>query len=130
MKLRPVTKPDKWNKTIKKIWWSCHVGKLWHYCHFTDLWLIWSNCKAGFWSQSVKLTFSIIVTFYLTQFENIAKISLTQLSHYRFEERYFAKKMLTFCKEYFLTLAKLRVLSGTERYIAYLCVLTCQISSF
>ena len=82
---------------------------MWRHSHFTNLWLTWSNPKAGFWLQSVKLTFWIIVTFYLTKFENRAKKSLTQLSHYWFKESYFVKKMLTFCKKCFLTSAKLRV---------------------
>ena len=34
---------------------------------------------------SVKLTFSLKVTFYLTKTENRTKKSLTQLSHYCFE---------------------------------------------
>ena len=36
-------------------------------------------------AQSVKLPFSLIVTFYLTQTENRTKKSLTQLSYYCFE---------------------------------------------
>ena len=36
-------------------------------------------------AQSVKLTFSLVVTFYLTKNENRTKKSLTQLSHYSSE---------------------------------------------
>ena len=35
--------------------------------------------------QSVKLTFSLTVTFYLTKSENRTKKSLTELPHYCFE---------------------------------------------
>ena len=115
-----------------KIWWWCHVGKLWRCCCLTDLWLIWSKPKAVFWSQPVKLTFSIIVTFYFTKFENRAKKSLTQLSHSWFEESYFVKKMLTFCKKCFLTSAKLRVSWYWKVYFLklHMCLPICQISSF
>ena len=41
---------------------------------------------------SVKLTFSLIVTFHLTKIENRAKKSLTQLSSYCFEGTIFVKK--------------------------------------
>ena len=40
-------------------------------------------------AQSVKLIFSLIVTFYLTKIENGTKKFLTQLSHYCFEQRYY-----------------------------------------
>ena len=36
-------------------------------------------------ASSLKLTFSLIVTFFLTKTENITKNSLTQLSHFCFE---------------------------------------------
>ena len=46
---------------------------------------------------SVELTFSSIVTLYLTKTENRIKKSLTQLSHYCFEKRYnIWQKMLVF----------------------------------
>ena len=41
---------------------------------------------------SVKLTFSLTVTFYLTKIENRTKNSLTQLSYYYFEKRYIFDK--------------------------------------
>ena len=45
-------------------------------------------------AQSVKLTFSLTVTFYLTKTENRTQKSLTLLSQYCFE----SKKMLTSAK--------------------------------
>ena len=58
-------------------------------------------------AQSIKLTFLLIVTFYLTKTERKIKKSLTQLSHRYFEQRYyFCQKMLIFCKK-MLTSAKL-----------------------
>ena len=86
-------------------------------------------------AQSVKLTFSLIVTFYLTKTESRNKISLTQLSHYSFEQRYYiGQKTLIFCKE-MLTSAKLRESCYLKVYFSkllklYVCVLTCQILSF
>ena len=57
---------------------------------------------------SVTLKFSLTVTFYLTKTENRTKKSLTYLSHYCFEWRYyFCQKMLIFCKK-MMTSAKLR----------------------
>ena len=68
VKLGQQPKPDKRNMvTLKNQWWR-HVKKLWHRCHFTDLWSIRSNMEAGF-----RLTFSLIVTFYLTKTENRTK---------------------------------------------------------
>ena len=63
MKLGQVTKPDKRN--LKKIVndtisANCDIS------HFSNLWPIWSNPEARSWMQSVKLTFSLTVTFYLT----------------------------------------------------------------
>ena len=47
-------------------------------------------------AQSVKLTFSLIVTFYLSKTENRTKKSLTQLSYYCFEWKYYSiKKVLS-----------------------------------
>ena len=70
-----------------------------------------------------------MVTFYLKKKKkNRTKTSLTQLSHYCFEKRYyFGQKMLTFCEK-MMTSPKLRglalkvVFSETK----YECVLTCQ----
>ena len=63
-------------------------------------------------AQYVKLTFSLKITFYLTNTENRTKKSLTQFSHYCFEERYcFCRKMLIFSKK-MLTSVKL----GGPRY--------------
>ena len=58
---------------------------------------------SGIWIPDacfLKLTFSLIVTFHLTKPENRTKKSLTQLSYYCFEERYyFCQKILFFCKK-------------------------------
>ena len=55
------------------------MSKLWHYCHFPDLWPNWSNREAGFWKQSVKRAFSLIVTASLTKIDRRAKKSVTAL---------------------------------------------------
>ena len=86
MKLGPVTKIDKRNKTnSKKIYdnvmsENCDLiailpiyGQLEQFeCRIPDI-------------ESIKHVFSLIVTFYLTKTENRTIISLTQLSHYCFE---------------------------------------------
>ena len=56
MKLGPVTKLDKGNKTTSKIknWWWHHVGKLWRHCYFSDFWPIWSSPEARFRTQSLQ----------------------------------------------------------------------------
>ena len=65
-------------------------------------------------AQSVKLTFPIIETFYLTKTENRTKKPLTQLSHYCFEERYYFYKKMSMLK--MLTSAKLRGIWYEEVY--------------
>ena len=50
-------------------------------------------------AQSVKLIFSLIVTFYLTKTENRIKISLSQLSYYCEKDTIFAKKILIFLQK-------------------------------
>ena len=86
MKLEPVTKFDKRNKTTSKIptMTSCRE-------------IVTSLSFFGFWAtleqsggripdtQSAKVMFSVIVTFCLTKTENRTKKSLTNLSHYCFE---------------------------------------------
>ena len=58
-------------------------------------------------AQSVKHTFSLPATFYLTKTENRTKKSQSQLSHYCFKVKNIEQKMLSFCKK-MLTSAKLR----------------------
>ena len=81
----------------------------------------------------VTLTFSLIVTFYLTKTENGTKKCLTQLSHYCFEERsYFWQKMLIFCKRN-ADIGKINevwVLKEIFSENTYVRVLTYQILSF
>ena len=81
MKLGPVTKLDKRNKKKKKkmmMMTSCrlfvaNLGSL-------------EQSRSRIWdAQSVKPTFSLTATFYLTKTENRTKKSLTQLSHYCLE---------------------------------------------
>ena len=73
---------------------------------------------------------SLVVTFYLTKTENRTKKSLTQLSHYRFELRYYLcqKKRLFFTKNADISkIKKALVLKGSFSETTYVCVLTCQI---
>ena len=57
--------------------------------------------QSGSWipKMSVKLTFSLIVTFYLTNNENRTKKSWTQLSYYCFEQRYYLWPKMPFYKK-------------------------------
>ena len=106
MKLGPITKLNKRNKiTSKKIWRWRHVGKLWRHCHYSGFWSIWRGRIPD--TESEKVMFSVIANVFLTKTENRTKKSLTKLSHYCFELRYFfGQKTLIFCKK-ILTWAKL-----------------------
>ena len=110
MKLRPITKLDKKNKTTPKKNLTIrlcreNVMSLSFFEFMANLEQLASRILEA---QSLKLTFSLIVTFYLTKTENRTKKSLTQLSHCRFEQGYyFCQKLLILCKK-MLTSAKLR----------------------
>ena len=86
MKLGTVTKLDKGNKiTSKKLTMtSCQktVTSLLLFQFIVNLEQSGSRISDAL---SVKLKYSLIVTFYLTKSENRTKKSLTQLSHYCFE---------------------------------------------
>ena len=72
-------------------------------CDIIVFFPIYGLQPSGIWIPDacfLKLTFSLIVTFHLTKPENRTKKSLTQLSYYCFEERYyFCQKILFFCKK-------------------------------
>ena len=83
MKLRPVTKLDKRNKTTSK---NFDEDGMSANCDVIVIFLI--CCQFGAIlpdAWSVKLIFSLIATFYLTKAENRTKKSLPQLSHCCFE---------------------------------------------
>ena len=86
MKLGPVTKIDKRNKaTSKKIVDDvCRkiVTSLLFFRFIVNLGQSGSRIPD---TESIKLRFSLIVTFYLAKTENRTKKSLTQFSHYCFE---------------------------------------------
>ena len=86
MKLRPVTKLDKRNKTTSKnlTLTSCRniVTSLSIFGFLANLEPPGDRIPD---TESAKVMFSVIVTFYLTKTENRTKKSLTQLSHYCFE---------------------------------------------
>ena len=84
MKLGPVTKLDKRNTaTSKKLMMtSCQQMSL------SNFWFMTNLEQSGSWipdAWSVKLIFSLIITFYLTKIENRSEQSLTQLSYYCFQ---------------------------------------------
>ena len=86
MKLRPVTKLDKRNKTTsKKIEFDVMSE---NYGVIVIFWIL-SNLEQSRGripdTESAKVMFSVIVTFCLTKTENRTKKSLIQLSHYCFE---------------------------------------------
>ena len=86
MMLGPVTKFDKSNKTTSKKFdddimsTSCDVIVIFQFLAILEQFV--SRIPNAL---SVKLTFSLIVPFYLTKPENRTKKSLTHLSHYCFE---------------------------------------------
>ena len=86
MKLGPVTKRDKKNKTTSKNF-DDHVMS--RNCDVIVIFLFLANLEqpAGRISdrESVKVMFSVIVTLCLTKTENKTKKSLIQLSHCYFE---------------------------------------------
>ena len=93
MKLGPVTKLDKRDKTGQKNlkMTSCRqiVTSLSFFRFMVNLQQSGSQIPDA---QSVKLAFSSIVTFYLTKTEYRTKKSLTQLPDYCFEQRYHSVK--------------------------------------
>ena len=123
MKLGSVTKLDKRNKAtskknLKVI--SCwRIVTLFPFFEFTAS-LEEFRCRISD-TWSVKLIFSLIVTFYLTKTEKRTKKSLTQRSHHCFEYRYYfgQKTLISWKKEN----ADIRSLV-TKRYIFwnYICV--------
>ena len=81
MKLGPKTKVEKRIKTTSKKFDDNIVSKLQRHHHFFQF--MTNLEQSGNWIpdlQSVKITFSLIATFYLTKTENRTKKSLTQLS--------------------------------------------------
>ena len=78
MKLGPVTKLDKRNKTTSKKF----MTSLSFFGFLANLEQSGGRIPD---TESAKVMFSVIVTFYLTKTENRTKKSLTQLSHYCFE---------------------------------------------
>ena len=82
MKLGPVTKLDKRNKTTSK---KFDVDVMSKNCDVIVTFRIFGQSGAVRRPESVKDMFSVIVTFCLTKTENRTKKSQTQLSHYCFE---------------------------------------------
>ena len=86
------------------------------------------------YAWSVKLTFSLIVTFYLTKSANKSKNFLTQLSYFYIEwNYYFWRKMLISCKKMLANASKIKrvlVLNGISSGTAYVPLRTHQISYF
>ena len=83
MKLRPVTKLDRINKTTSK---KLDVDVLSENCDVILIFRIYGQFRAvrrpDFGHRTAKVMFSVTVTFCLTKTENRTKKSLTQLSHY------------------------------------------------
>ena len=81
MKLGPLTKPDKRNKSTSK---NC-LKIVRSLIFFPFMINLEQSGKLTAEPQSTKLTFSLKVTFYFTKIENRTKTFFTQLSHYCFE---------------------------------------------
>ena len=97
MKLGPVTKPDKRNKTTSINLMMTSFRKIVTSLSFFGF---LANLEQSGGripdTESAKVMFSVIVTFYLTKTENRTKKSLTQLSYYCFEWKYYSiKKVLS-----------------------------------
>ena len=84
MKLGPVTKLDKRNKTTSKKLTSCQkiVTSLPFFGFLTNLEQSGGRSPD---TESANVMFSVIVAFCVTKTENTTKKSLTQLSHYCFQ---------------------------------------------
>ena len=86
MKLGPVTKPDKRNKTTSINLMMTSFRKIVTSLSFFGF---LANLEQSGGripdTESAKVMFSVKVTFYLTKTENRTKKSLIQLSHYCFE---------------------------------------------
>ena len=86
MKLGPVTKLDKRNKTTSK---RINVHVMSENCDVIAIFRIFDNLEQSGGrisdTESAKVMFSVIGTFCLTKTANRTKKSLTQLSHYCFD---------------------------------------------
>ena len=83
IKLEPVTKLDRRNKTTSKEFDDDVFQQIVTSLPFFQFMANLEQSKSPIPdTEPVKLTFSLIVTFYLTKTENRSKKSLTQLSHY------------------------------------------------
>ena len=86
MKLRPVTKLDKRNKTTSKKFDDDVMSEN---CHIIVIFGFLANLEQSVgWipdTESAEITFSVTITLCLTKTESRTKKSLTQLSHYCFE---------------------------------------------
>ena len=86
MKLGPVTKLDKRNKTTSK---KIDIDAMSENCDVIAIFRILVNLEQSGSripdTESVKVMFSVIVAFCLTKTENRTKKPLTQLSHYHFD---------------------------------------------
>ena len=84
MKLGPATKINKRNKTVSK-----RIDFILGNCDIIVIFPIYSQFGAIqeriLELQSIKLMFSLTVSFYLTKIGNETKKPLTEFSHYRFE---------------------------------------------
>ena len=86
MKLEPVTKLDKRNKTMSKKFDDDVMSENFDVIAIFPIHGQFGAILKPDSGQIVcKIYFSLIVTFYLTKTENRPKKSLTQLSHYCFE---------------------------------------------
>ena len=108
MKLGPVTKLDNRNKTSSKKFVDDAISEN---CDVIVIFRIFGQFRAVRRPDSghrvCKSYVSVTVTFPLTKNENRNRKSLTQLSHYCFEQRYFfGQKTLLFCRK-MLTSAKM-----------------------
>ena len=73
MKIGAITKIDKENTVTLKILTMTSFGKLWRHLYFSDFWPTWAIQSRILDAWFVKLTFSLIVTFYLTKTDSRTK---------------------------------------------------------
>ena len=126
MKLAPVTKIEKRNKTtLKKIWSWRHVRKLWRHCHF----LIWGQFGAirkPDFGRIVCKTYDLINSNLLSykNWKQNQKISKTALTLLLWVKVLFLPKNADYCKKRNANISKIKralVLKGKFSKTTYVC---------
>ena len=127
MKLGSVTKLDKRNKNPLNLMMTSFRKIITSFSFFPVYW----RFRVIRIPWSIKLIFSLIVTFYLTKTEDITKISATQLSHYSLSKGTILVKNADFLQKN-AAISKIKRLLILKAYCEnkYGYELTCEVLSF